>query len=1168
MLALLVLSANRVVSVDRLTDGLWGDDPPDGSAHALQVHVSRLRKALRSAAGGDIIVTRSPGYLLQVDPAAVDSVRFDALVGRARAEAKQRDHHRAAATLREALALWRGPALADVADAPGVRAEAVRLEEARLAALEERVAADLACGRHDTLVAELEALTVAHPLRERLWGQRMTALYRAGRQADALRAYQDVRTALVEELGLEPGPVLAQMESAILRRDPSLDLADQGPTTSAGPATRTEPPVPAGPGRGRTPFVGRASERAALLAALDRALDGSGGVVLVGGEPGIGKTRLAEETAGEAAGRGMRVLPGHCYERAGAPPYVAFVEILEQALAGAESPEAFVAGTLADAAPEIARLLPRLRRLFPSLPEPLSLPPEQERRYLFTCLSDVLARVAGACPTLIVLDDLQWADEPALLFLEHLGPRLPSLPLAVVATYRDAEVGPALARTFETLHRRDRAERLLLGGMAGRETGEIVRALAGQEPPPALVDELHAGTEGNPFFLEEVLRDLVEEGRLLDDDGRFRTDLDVGALAVPEGVRLVIDRRLERLSGSARRLLVAAAVAGRTFTFRLLEHLTGLDGDAVLDAIDEAGRAVLVREQPPLPGGSPGRPAEGEFLFAHELIRQTLVAGLSGPRRRRAHLRAAQAMIDIGAGEADERAAEIAHHLAAAGDEAEPGALVAWSVRAGRRALAASAHEEALAHLERAAALAAHAAGPAERAELYAALGSALGCVGRSEDALGAWERALEEFESLGDAEAVGRICVDVGLHMLWANRVADAAAVNRRGLAALGERVSGDRGRLLAQLASSATIAGDPVAGDAMYEEALRVSRQLGDEALRGVVLGEMAGALYTTLRVTDAVRAGTEGAAIMRAGADVWRAVTALGMVEICQVHRGRFAEASALGDEVRSLAQRIGNFPALFLDQRARGIQHFWQTGDIAALETFAREDVEFCERHLRAFVGHAYSRLGAAAFFRGDWPAAETWLAKGVANPPPLVPGYCWSPWFQYLAFSGRGEEARAFLEEHRPELAQPGQPNPLTGWVLLMALTEGLFVLGEREEPAGWYPLLLEAIGTGAVATDNYGGRLAQRVAGIAATATGDWDSAEGHFREALRLADKLPHQLERLETRRFYAAMLAERGAPGDAEETRRLLGEAVEGFTRLGMPRHAELARAALVSA
>lgn len=1146
LLALLLLSANRVVPADQLTDGLWGDYPPDGSAHALQVHVSRLRKGLREAAGDELVVTRPPGYLLQVNPTTVDAVRFETLVAEARAEAGRGENRRAAATLREALGLWRGPALADVAEAPGVRGEAVRLEEARLSALEERVEADLACARHGDLVAELDALTFAHPWRERLWAQRMMALYRTGRQADALRAYQDLRKGLVDGLGLEPSNTLQQLEGAILRREPALELR-------AAPAVGA---AESGPAFDRTPFVGRSAERTTLSTALTRGVDGSGSLVLIGGEPGIGKTRLAEEAAAEAAGRGFRVLSGHCYEREGASPYVAFVDILEMALTQAESPDAFLADTLGDAAPEVARLLPRLRRLLPALPAPLDLPPEQERRYLFTCLSEVLARLAGARPTLVMLDDLQWADEPTLLFLEHLAPHLSQLPLVVVATYRDAEVSPALARTFAVLHPRRLAQRVVLQGMASSETAEVVRALVGQEPPPALVEGLHAETEGNPFFLEEVVRDLMEDGRAFHDDGQFRDDIDVAALAVPEGVRLVIGRRLERLSDDARRLLVAAAVAGRTFTFRLLQRLTDLPDSVVLDVIDDAVRAMLVRELP----------AEGAFLFAHEIVRQTLVSGLSGPRRCRAHLRAAQAMIDVQSGGAEELVAEIAHHLVEARDEADPQDLLAYSIGAGRRALTTSAHKEALSHLERAVRLEA-VAGPAQRADLYSALGSTLGRLGRWNEALAAWERSLAEFEALGDDAAVGQTCLEVGLNLGWANRIPEAFAMYQRGLGALGERVNPTRARLLARMASMASVGADPATGDAMYDEALRVSDAVGDEPLRGFVLGEMACGRYISMRPADAVAAGTEGFEILRAGGDLWGAATALGFVEISLVHCGRFTQATQVGADLRPMAERVGNYPALFLDVRARGIQDYWNTGDLEALEAFAQQDMEFSERYFPAFAGHAYSRVGMAAFLRGDWPTAERWLERGAANPPAIVPGFCWGTWFQYLAFAGRREEALAFFAGKRVELPTPARPNRWTAWTLLMAFTEGLFVLGEREEPAEWYPLILEARTTGAVATDNYGGRLVERVAGIAATAAGNWVAAEEHFGLALHQADLLPHQLERLETRRFYAQMLIEQSAPGDQERARTLLQEAAEGFTRLGMPRHAQLARDALVS-
>ncbi len=245
VLAILLLHANAVVSSDRLVDELWGDTPPQTAAKSLQVHVSRLRKEL----GKDRLGTRPPGYVLNLEAAELDLTRFEQLFG----EARTADPETAAQKLRQALALWRGPALADLAYQPFAQAEIARLEELRLAAVEHRVDADLATGRHSEIVGELEALVAEHPLRERLRGQLMIALYRSGRQAEALDAYRDGRERLLEELGLEPSEDLKGLEQAILRHDSSLELAP-------------EAPGPAAPSRGAS------AERSILI--VPRALEG------------------------------------------------------------------------------------------------------------------------------------------------------------------------------------------------------------------------------------------------------------------------------------------------------------------------------------------------------------------------------------------------------------------------------------------------------------------------------------------------------------------------------------------------------------------------------------------------------------------------------------------------------------------------------------------------------------------------------------------------------------------------------------------------------------------------------------------------------------------------------------------------------------------------------
>ena len=326
VLALLLLEANRVVSMDRLAEDIWGGDPPEGWATTLQTYVFHLRRALEPGrargAAGDVLVTRGRGYLLRVDREHLDAARFQDGFTAGRAALDAGRHAEAAETLRQALDLWRSGVLADLADYAFTRPEAARLEELRLAALEARIDADLALGRHDALTGELEQLTAEHPLRERLHGQLMLALYRCGRQAEALAAYRRARDLLAGELGIDPGEPLQRLHASVLAHDPALDWSDsrQGPAevhrADAGPPVASPAPERRGPrpaAGSRVLGWGQRRARRLLVAGLALAVAAAAAIVAVarpwaGGPAGLPGNRVGLiDTAGARVGAAVSV---------------------------------------------------------------------------------------------------------------------------------------------------------------------------------------------------------------------------------------------------------------------------------------------------------------------------------------------------------------------------------------------------------------------------------------------------------------------------------------------------------------------------------------------------------------------------------------------------------------------------------------------------------------------------------------------------------------------------------------------------------------------------------------------------------------------------------------------------------------------------------------------
>lgn len=831
---MLGLHDGSVVPGDTLVELLWGEDPPRTADKALQTHISSLRRTL----GDGFVLTQGAGWVLA--DSEVDASRYKTAARLGRAAAAAGDTGQAVARFDEALALWRG--IPELPDGRRGTSEKTRWMEGHAALVEDRADALLATGRAAEVIGDLEAAIADAPLRERRWGQLMLALYRAGRQGEALGAYQRARGLLADELGVDPGPELRRLEALIVAQDSSLDIAvaqhvpsvtravtflltdiegstaaweaeagamavalarhdeliehvvtsrggrliktrgegdatfsvferpsaaasaavelqdaiahepwalrqpirvrvalhtgevelrdgdyfgravnrvarlrslaeggqilcsgataelvidsladdvvltdlgmrqlrnlarpehvfelrletaERRPQSSAAETPMERPALPAvlvGPG----PFVGRGRELEGLLSAWQSALTGGVRTVLIAGEPGVGKTRLAGEWSQRAHEMGAVVLYGRCDEDLGAP-YQPFAEALRalvpcmgaERLRGLRGVEALLA------------LVPGLADVVPDLAPPAHADPDTERYALFDAVVALLEIASASAPVLLILDDLHWAAKPTLLLLRHLLRFGDHARVQIVGTYRSTDLDRShpLAAMLADLHRDGTANRLNLGGLDEDDVTTYVTE-AGYDDEE-LAHALASVTGGNPFFLIEALRHVDESGGVWDQS------------TLPQGVREAVSRRLSRLPVETNKALAAAAVVGSRFSLELVEQVVGND---LIDAFDEARNAGIVIEEP-----------GGNYRFNHALVRQSLLAELASVRRMRLHQRIATTLETM-PGADDELLAELAHHYfecAWAGNAAK---AVLYCRRAADQAMARLAYEGA-----------------------------------------------------------------------------------------------------------------------------------------------------------------------------------------------------------------------------------------------------------------------------------------------------------------------------------------------------------------------------------------------------------------------------------------------------------------------------------------
>lgn len=645
LLARLLLDANRTVSVDALVDALWGEDVPASAVKMVHIYVSQLRRVLPSGA----LQTRPPGYRLEVAPEALDLLRFERLRTEGRAALADGDAVTAAERLAAACALWRGPPLGEFSE-PFAAATAAHLDELRLVAVEDRIEAELALGRHRDVTPELQALVASHPLRERPRRQLMLALYRQGRHAEALASFHELRTSLRDELGIDPSAGLAELQYRILNQDRALDLAAPVPA----PPPR---PVPVAVPISQPPFgdifVGRAAELARLEQALDGASAGRGATALIAGPAGIGKTRLIGKLAERARRRGATVLTGRCIDLVGAAlPYFPIAEALRP-----------LRGTAAlDGLHELSALLPGSPRATAADCDGCT-----SQLHLFEVVRTALERLSATAPVVLLLEDLHWADGSTLDLLAYLAHAVQHGRVLIVATWRRNAVrkDDPMHRLASELRRGPGAFTMELGPLARPEVAALVARQGDGPLSPELVESVCARAEGNPFFAEELAAAAVRDEHEL-----------------PELLQDALLADFGRLQPQTRTVVRLVAAAGRPVPPAIVTAAIPLGEVEIVEALREAvDHGLLLADR-----------ATASYRFRHALIAEAAYATLLPGEREDMHERLARALDAHGA-----RAGERAEHWIAARRPAE---ALAVSLEAAREAEAVSGLSEALRHLE------------------------------------------------------------------------------------------------------------------------------------------------------------------------------------------------------------------------------------------------------------------------------------------------------------------------------------------------------------------------------------------------------------------------------------------------------------------------------------
>ncbi|MER6556457.1 BTAD domain-containing putative transcriptional regulator [Streptomyces sp. NPDC001027] len=658
LLAILLARAGKPISTSELVDLIWAEDVPASAVNILQKYVGALRRLfeplLPVREAGSFLHRRGNSYAFLVGPAALDIVGFRELVDAARAALTRHDHEVALDHYVGALGLWHGPAGDGIADGTNATTVFAALDNEFFDACTAAAELAVSIGRPDRVLAALRLAASMAPFNEPVLAALVGVLGATGRQAEALSVYRQVRDRFAEELGIDPGPALEDAQRRVLAQPPAVPRVREV-DEEAGPAPTTT-------------MFGRTEELAVLRRIVERALAGDTAIGIVEGEPGAGKTRLLEEAAAVADRLGALTVWGSCLEGDGTPAMWPWEQALSRVVRSlpAEAGEQWLTGGLGSllaARDDASREVPDGNAQF----------------RLFEQVVALVGQASARRPTLLILDDLQWADATSLQLFQHLAGRLPH-GSAIIGALRDRApaLGPDLSRVLAAASRRPGHRRFRLGPLAPADVAELIRHEAGQDPGDAVARAIHARTSGNPFFVRELSRLLSGGGAIGDGDPS-------APAGVPSTVHDVVRDRMSGLDAHARDLLHVAALIGRDVDVRLLSRATRVDVADCLHLLEPLHTLGMLE---------PGPQDPSSLRFAHDLVRESVSGTATKQQVTRVHLRVADALEQIHADDEDV-AERLAYHLWAAGPLAEPDRTAEALIRAGRRAAAKLAFESA-----------------------------------------------------------------------------------------------------------------------------------------------------------------------------------------------------------------------------------------------------------------------------------------------------------------------------------------------------------------------------------------------------------------------------------------------------------------------------------------